>query len=106
MNVSSPVIFMWTNSMDGAARGGHCAKVAPAGASRMRPDAHRMRPPAGHRPASAGCKGRIGKGKVHAPYEFGVKISVTATLNRSTGGQFALQAKAPARRSEQRSYLG
>jgi IS5 family transposase len=36
----------------------------------------------------------IGKGKAHAPYEFGVKISVATTLHRSKGGQFALHAKA------------
>jgi transposase, IS5 family len=31
---------------------------------------------------------RIGKGKAHRPYEFGVKISLAATLHRSKGGQF------------------
>lgn len=36
----------------------------------------------------------IGKGKSHKPYEFGVKVSVTTTLNRSKGGQFAIHAKA------------
>jgi IS5 family transposase len=36
----------------------------------------------------------IGKGKAHAPYEFGVKVSVATTLLRSTGGQFALHAMA------------
>jgi len=36
----------------------------------------------------------IGKGKAHAPYEFGVKVSVAATLKRAKGGQFALHAKA------------
>jgi IS5 family transposase len=36
----------------------------------------------------------IGKGKAHAPYEFGVKVSVATTLNRSKGGQFVLHAKA------------
>ena len=36
----------------------------------------------------------IGKGKAHAPYEFGVKVSVATTLHRSSGGQFALHAKA------------
>jgi IS5 family transposase len=36
----------------------------------------------------------IGKGKAHAPYEFGVKVSIATTLNRSKGGQFALHAKA------------
>ena len=35
----------------------------------------------------------IGKGKAHKPYEFGVKVSVTTTLNRSRGGQFVLNAK-------------
>lgn len=34
----------------------------------------------------------IGKGKAHKPYEFGVKVSVATTLNRSKGGQFALHA--------------
>jgi len=36
----------------------------------------------------------IGKGKAHRPYEFGVKVSVATTLNRSKGGQFALHAMA------------
>ena len=36
----------------------------------------------------------ISKGKAHAPYEFGVKVSLATTLNRSKGGQFALHAKA------------
>jgi IS5 family transposase len=36
----------------------------------------------------------IGKGKAHAPYEFGVKVSVATTLKRSKGGQFALHAAA------------
>ena len=36
----------------------------------------------------------IGKGKAHKPYEFGVKVSIATTLNRSRGGQFALHAKA------------
>jgi len=36
----------------------------------------------------------IGKGKAHAPYEFGVKVSIATTLRRSKGGQFALHAKA------------
>ncbi|MGX5806368.1 transposase, partial [Bradyrhizobium sp. Arg314] len=35
-----------------------------------------------------------GKGKAHAPYEFGVKVSLATTLERSKGGQFALHAKA------------
>ncbi len=30
----------------------------------------------------------IGKGKAHKPYEFGVKVSVATTINRSKGGQF------------------
>ena len=30
----------------------------------------------------------IGKGKAHRPYEFGVKVSVATTLQRSPGGQF------------------
>jgi len=34
----------------------------------------------------------IGKGKSHKPYEFGVKVSIATTLNRSKGGQFALHA--------------
>ena len=33
-------------------------------------------------------------GKAHAPYEFGVKVSVATTLRRSRGGQFALHARA------------
>jgi IS5 family transposase len=36
----------------------------------------------------------IGKGKAHAPYEFGVKVSLATTWKRSKGGQFALHAKA------------
>ncbi|MGE0281392.1 MAG: IS5 family transposase [Rhizobiaceae bacterium] len=36
----------------------------------------------------------IGKGKAHVPYEFGVKVSLATTLERSKGGQFALHAKA------------
>ena len=28
----------------------------------------------------------IGKGKAHRPYEFGVKVSIATTLNRSKGG--------------------
>lgn len=36
----------------------------------------------------------IGKGKAHAPYEFGVKVSVATTLRRSKGGQFVLHAMA------------
>jgi IS5 family transposase len=36
----------------------------------------------------------IGKGKAHKPYEFGVKVSVTTTLKRAKGGQFALHAMA------------
>lgn len=36
----------------------------------------------------------IGKGKAHAPYEFGVKVSVATTLKHAKGGQFALHAMA------------
>ncbi len=36
----------------------------------------------------------IGKGKVHKPYEFGVKVSLTTTNKRCKGGQFILHAKA------------
>jgi IS5 family transposase len=36
----------------------------------------------------------IGQGKAHAPYEFGGKVSIATTLQRSRGGQFALHAKA------------
>jgi IS5 family transposase len=36
----------------------------------------------------------IGKGKAHAPYEFGTKVSIATTLKRSKGGQFALNAMA------------
>ncbi|MFV0370442.1 MAG: IS5 family transposase, partial [Azonexus sp.] len=36
----------------------------------------------------------IGKGKTHKPYEFGVKVSIATTLQRSKGGQFAVHAKA------------
>jgi IS5 family transposase len=36
----------------------------------------------------------IGKGKAHRPYEFGVKVSLATTLNRSKGGQFIAHAKA------------
>lgn len=36
----------------------------------------------------------IGKGKVHRPYEFGVKVSLATTLHRSKGGQFIAHAKA------------
>ena len=35
----------------------------------------------------------IGKGKAHRPYEFGVKVSVAATLARSKGGQFIAHVK-------------
>ncbi len=34
------------------------------------------------------------QGKSHAPYEFGVKVSIATTLHRSKGGQFALHAMA------------
>ncbi|ESZ04193.1 hypothetical protein X735_32755 [Mesorhizobium sp. L2C085B000] len=37
----------------------------------------------------------IGKGKAHKPYEFGVKVSVATTLQRSRGGQFVDNVKAP-----------
>lgn len=36
----------------------------------------------------------IGKGKAHKPYEFGVKVSIATTIERSRGGQFAVHAKA------------
>ena len=36
----------------------------------------------------------IGKGKASAPYEFGVKASITTTNGRAPGGQFVLHAKA------------
>ena len=36
----------------------------------------------------------IGKGKAHRPYEFGVKLSIATSLNRSRGGQFIAHAKA------------
>jgi IS5 family transposase len=36
----------------------------------------------------------IGKGKAHRPYEFGVKVSLATTFNRSKGGQFIAHAKA------------
>lgn len=36
----------------------------------------------------------IGKGKVHKPYEFGVKVSLATTLAHSKGGQFIVHAKA------------
>ena len=36
----------------------------------------------------------IGKGKAHRPYEFGVKVSVAATLAPSKGGQFIAHVKA------------
>ena len=36
----------------------------------------------------------IGKGKANAPYEFGVKVSITTTNARAKGGQFVLHAKA------------
>ena len=40
-------------------------------------------------PTRSSC---VGKSKAHKPYEFGVKVSVATTLNRSKGGQFALHA--------------
>jgi IS5 family transposase len=36
----------------------------------------------------------IGKGKVHKPYEFGVKVSVATPLDRCRGGQFVAHVKA------------
>jgi IS5 family transposase len=36
----------------------------------------------------------IGKDKAHRPYEFGVKVSLATTLNRSKGGLFIAHAKA------------
>jgi len=36
----------------------------------------------------------IAKGKVHRPYEFGVKVSVATAVNRSRGGQFITHVKA------------
>ena len=36
----------------------------------------------------------IGKGKARAPYEFGVKVSLTTTNGRAKGGQFILHATA------------
>jgi len=36
----------------------------------------------------------IGKGKAHAPYEFGIKVSIVTTNARTPGGQFVLHAKA------------
>lgn len=36
----------------------------------------------------------ISKGKARAPYEFGVKVSITTTNTRCKGGQFILHAKA------------
>lgn len=36
----------------------------------------------------------IGKGKANAPYEFGVKVSITTTNRKAKGGQFVLHAKA------------
>src|SRR5882757_1645420 len=35
----------------------------------------------------------IGKGKAHKPYEFGVKVSVATTLQRSRGGQFVATSR-------------
>jgi IS5 family transposase len=40
----------------------------------------------------------IGKGEPHQPYEFGVKASVAATLNRSKGAQFTADVKTAAGR--------
>jgi len=36
----------------------------------------------------------IGKGKAHRPYEFGVKVSVSTTISRASGGQFVTHVKA------------
>ncbi|MBM3601584.1 MAG: IS5 family transposase [Alphaproteobacteria bacterium] len=36
----------------------------------------------------------IGKGKAHAPYEFGCKVSITTPVTSPKGGQFVLHAKA------------
>src|SRR5580765_6926114 len=36
----------------------------------------------------------IGKGKARAPYEFGVKVSITTPATKPKGGQFVLHAKA------------
>ena len=36
----------------------------------------------------------IGKGKAHAPYEFGVKVSVATTVSHPKGGQFVTHVKA------------
>ena len=36
----------------------------------------------------------IGKGNAHRPYEFGVKVSLATTLQRSKGGQFIAHVKA------------
>ena len=36
----------------------------------------------------------IGKGKAHRPYEFGVKVSVATTAQRSKGGQFVTHVAA------------
>ncbi len=37
---------------------------------------------------------RIGKGKAHKPYEFGVKVTIATTNRRCKDGQFVLHAKA------------
>ena len=37
----------------------------------------------------------IGTGKPHKPYEFGVKVSVAATLKHGKGGRFVTHAQAP-----------
>ena len=37
----------------------------------------------------------IGKGKVHRPYEFGVKVSGATTLARAKGGQFVAHVNTP-----------
>src|SRR6185312_6020757 len=48
----------------------------------------------------------IGKGKAHRPYEFGVKVSLATTLNRSKGGQFIAHAKALPRQPLRRPHAG
>ena len=62
-------------------------------ASQVRSQKQRQRGPkiySQHAPEVA-C---IGKGKAHRPYEFGVKVSVATTLNRSKGGQFVAHVAA------------
>jgi transposase, IS5 family len=62
-------------------------------ARRVRDQDHRQRGPkvySLHAP-EVEC---IGKGKAHRPYEFGVKVSVVTTLQRSRGGQFVAHVAA------------